>query len=181
MITNDPLETLDVFCQNKNQYLLAISNPHFEFSALTISLEFGPPGAIFNIKELVIFNKNKQKTVLKLKNSEENGRLICSYHGEEQYSDLLGLFCVLTIDSENIVADMKEELLVHLEFTYDKTMTCALQKSVELNFEKLFEIKFNHYSNPLFSFSNIQLKNLCFYSFHMLSFYLDSKKDFFSY
>lgn len=154
---------------------MVISKPGFEFSSLNIFLEFGPPGAIFNIKELIIFDKALKYKILNLNSTQENGKISCLYEGDVNYTDLLQLFCILTINSDNIITEMKEELIINIEFSHNKNLTCIVQKSFELNFEKVFEIKFNHYSNPLFSFSNIQLKNLCLYSFHMLSFYLDSK------
>ena len=131
--------------------------------------------SIFSIKEIILFLKNSNNfEKLPLIEVEENQRSFIKFQGDHKYEALEKIYFILKIDSEGITANMKEEMFIKLEFYNGEDLTCYLENSVELNFERIFEIKFNHYSNALFSFSNIQLKNLSFYSFSMLSFFLDS-------
>ena len=163
----ESLSTIDILCQNINKYLAVISNPNFEFSTGTISLDSKHGTSMISISELIIFFKDANSMKIPLETIEENGKYIFKIKSENRIRNIERIYFFITVDAQKISSSSKEEISINIEF-YD------------LNFERIFEIKFNHYSNPLFSFSNIQLKNLSFYSFLMLAFFLDSIFFFFS-
>lgn len=173
----ETLSTIDILCQNINKYLAVISNINFEFCSGVISLDSKHGNSIISITELIIFPKDSNsKLVIPLRTMTENGKLVFKIHSENRIQNMERIYFIFNVDAQKISSSSKEEMSINLEFYDEKgAMTCILEQICDLNFERIFEIKFNHYSNPLFSFSNIQLKNLSFYSFLMLAFFLDSK------
>lgn len=173
----ETLSTIDILCQNINKYLAVISNINFEFCSGVISLDSKHGNSLISISEVIIFSKDSNsKLTIPLQTINENGKLSFKIVTENRIQNMERIYFIFNVDAQNISSSSKEEMSINLEFYDEKgAMTCILEQIYDLNFERIFEIKFNHYSNPLFSFSNIQLKNLSFYSFLMLAFFLDSK------
>lgn len=181
LVTFEPLDTLDVFNENCNKYLLEISDPRFAFSSLNITLT-AKKYEFFSINEIVIYFKNSEEpSVYSLISYEENEKKCFKLKDDENLNqnieNISKIFGILTIDPNDSNIYTKEEFEIYFEFFKNEHLTCILKEIYELNFEKIFELKFNHYSNPVLSFSNIQIKNLCLYSFRMQSFILDNKNS----
>jgi len=172
----ETLTTLDIFCQNINKYLAVISQINFDFFTVFISLDSKHQTPNISISELMLFFKDsKAPFKIPLVSNEENGKITFKNEGGSLIKNLERIYFICLVDSQMISSKAKEEISFNLEFYDEKgALTCILEHFYELNFERIFEIKFNNYSNPLFAFSNIQLKNLSFYSFSMLAFFLDS-------
>jgi len=122
---------------------------------------------------MIFFTNTQEPLILPLTSQNPS---IFLYNSEKTHKNLNKIYGVLLIDSSAISSNFHEEINVKFEFSNENNeKTCEISQDFDLNFERIFEIKLNHYSNPLFSFSNLLLKNLSFYAFSLKSLYLDSK------
>lgn len=80
---------------------------------------------------------------------------------------------LINFKGESLTIEYSDKLSLKFEFYNKEELTCLLKEKIEIDIIRIFETKYTHYSNPMLSFSNIEIKNLSVFTFLINSFILN--------